>query len=96
VFTLSPDAAEDALLHRVEPVYPEEARQQGIQGSVVLDLHIGKDGAVQRVDLISGPALLAEASTAAVKQWQFKPHSVGGNQVEMQTRTTLSFTLPTL
>jgi TonB family protein len=94
VFTLLPDAAENALVHRVEPVYPEEARRQGIQGTVVLDLHIGKDGAVRKVDLVSGPSLLADASTAAVKQWQFKPHSIDGREVEMQTRTTLSFTLP--
>ncbi|MGA8867119.1 MAG: TonB family protein [Candidatus Sulfotelmatobacter sp.] len=94
-FPLSPDAVESSLLRRVEPEYPEEARKQGIQGPVVLDVHIGKDGAVQDVNLVSGQSILADAATSAVKQWRFKPHSVDGREVEMQTRVTLRFTLPT-
>jgi TonB family protein len=94
IVALSPDAAEGSLLHRVEPEYPEEARQQQIQGAVVLDVHIGQDGKVQEVNLLSGPALLAEAATGAVKQWRFKPRLVSGRPVEMQTRITLNFRLP--
>jgi len=91
---LSSDAAESSLLHRVEPDYPEAARRQGIQGQVVLDLRIGKDGAVQDVGLVSGQPVLADAATSAVKQWLFKPHYVDGREVEMQTRITLRFSLP--
>jgi TonB family protein len=90
---LSPDAAESSLLHRVEPEYPEEARKQGIQGPVVLDVHISKDGAVQDVNLVSGQRILADAATSAVKQWRFRPHYADGHQVEMQTRITLRFAL---
>ena len=75
-FPLSADAAESSLLHQVEPDCPQEARRQGIQGSVVLDVHIGKDGAVQDVGLVSGQAVLADAATSAVKQWRFKPRAV--------------------
>ena len=92
---LSSDVAEGTLLHRVEPEYPEEARREGIQGPVVLDLRIAKDGAVQDVGLVSGQAVLADAATSAVKQWRFKPQYVDGHEVEMQTRITLRFTLPT-
>jgi TonB family protein len=91
---LSSDLAEGTLLHRVEPEYPEEARRQRIQGPVVLDLRIAKDGAVQDVRLVSGQAVLADAATSAVKQWRFKPQYVDGHEVEMQTRITLRFTLP--
>ena len=91
---VSPEAAEGSLLHRVEPDYPEEARQQQIQGAVVLDVHIGQDGSVQEVTLLSGPALLAQAATRAVKQWRFKPRRVSGRPAEMQTRITLNFRLP--
>ena len=91
---LSSAAAEQSLLRRVEPEYPEEARQQKIEGSVVLDIHIRADGGVQEVKLVSGPSLLARAAIEAVKQWRFKPREVSGHLTEMQTRVTLNFTLP--
>jgi len=96
VVTLPEGLAEGNLLYRVEPDYPEEARRQGAQGPVVLDLHISKDGLVQGVDLISGQPLLAQAATAAVKQWRFRTRYVNGSEVEMQARITLHFALPTL
>jgi TonB family protein len=91
---LSPAAPEGSLLHRVEPQYPEDARQQKIQGAVVLDVHIGGDGAVQDVQVISGPSELAQASIDAVKQWRFKPLRVNGRPAPMQTRVTLNFKSP--
>jgi TonB family protein len=72
--------------HRVEPEYPESARQQGIQGAVVLDVRIGRDGGVQDVKIVSGPRVLADAAISAVKQWKFKAENV-----ERQTRVTLNF-----
>jgi TonB family protein len=91
---VSPETAEGSLIRRVEPQYPEEARQQRIQGPVVLDAHIGPDGAVQDVQVISGAAELAQASINAVKQWRFHPRRVSGRAVPMQTRITLNFKLP--
>ncbi len=82
------------LIQRVEPVYPEAARQQGIQGAVVLNVQIGRDGAVQDVQVVSGARQLAQASIDAVKQWRFKPHLVNGSAAPMQTKVTLNFRLP--
>ena len=87
-----PSAAE--VLHRVEPQYPEDARQQGIQGAVVLEVHIGGDGAVQDVQVVSGQPELAQASMDAVKQWRFRARRLNGSAVPMQTRITLNFRLP--
>ncbi len=89
-----PAVAEGSLLQRVEPEYPEQARQQKIEGAVVLTVRVGEDGAVRDVQFVSGPAELAQASTDAVKQWRFKPHSVDGHPAEMETRVTLNFRLP--
>jgi periplasmic protein TonB len=86
--------AQRELLHRVEPEYPEAARQQNIEGAVALELHIGTNGSVEDVQVLSGPPLLAQASTDAVKQWKFKPRVVNGTPVEMQTRVTFNFKLP--
>jgi TonB family protein len=94
ILELPAEEAEASLLHRVEPDYPEAARQQQIQGMVVLDLHIGQDGGVQQVAPVSGPPLLAQAATTAVKQWRFKPRLVGGHPAEVHTRITLDFRLP--
>jgi TonB family protein len=94
IINLSPDAAESSLTYRQEPEYPEEARRQGIQGPVVLEVRIGRDGAVQNVTLISGQEILGKAAIAAVKQWRFKPRYLQGRPAEMQTRVTLNFRLP--
>jgi protein TonB len=94
VVQVSPSSAEDSLLHRVEPDYPEAARMQQVQGPVVLDVHIGADGTVQEMKVVSGPPLLTAAAMDAVRQWRFQPRTVEGRQVEMQTRITLNFRLP--
>jgi TonB family protein len=86
--------AEASLLQRVEPEYPAEARQRQMQGAVVLEVRIGRDGTVQDVKLVSGQRVLAEAAIAAVKQWRFKPRLLQGQPVEMQTRVTLNFRMP--
>ena len=94
VLELSPEVAEGSLLYRVEPEYPEEARQRQMQGSVVLDVRMGRDGAVQTVNPVSGQGLLVDAAIAAVKQWRFKPRMVKGQPAEMQTKVILNFRLP--
>ena len=91
---VSAASAEDGILHRVEPEYPEEARQKGIEGPVVVNLDIGRDGRVLEAKVVSGPPLLTQAVMDAVKQWVFKPHSVNGELIPMQTRITLTFRLP--
>jgi TonB family protein len=94
ILELSPAAAEGNLLHRVEPEYPEEARQQQIQGLVVLEVRISRDGEVQNLKVIKGQRLLADAAIAAVKLWRFNPRTMNGRPAEMQTTVTLNFRLP--
>jgi len=86
--------AESSLVRRVEPEYPESARRAGIQGTVVLNIHIGSDGTVESAQLVSGPRELVQASMDAVKHWRFKPHVVNGRPARMQTTLTLNFKLP--
>jgi TonB family protein len=94
IYELSPQAAEGSLIHRVEPDYPEDARLQQIQGAVVLQVEAAADGSVREVNVVSGPALLADAAISAVKQWKFKLRIVEGRPTEMQMRVTLNFRLP--
>lgn len=94
VIAATPSKGAGVLLRRVEPEYPEEARRQGIQGVVVLEVHIGADGSVQDIVVVSGAPELVEASKDAVKQWKFKTHTENGQPVEMQSRVSLNFKLP--
>jgi len=94
VFELSPSAAQTNVIHRVEPVYPEEALSGRVQGTVVLQVHIAEDGTIQDVQPVSGTPILTQASIEAVKQWRFRARKINGVPVEMQTTITLNFRLP--
>jgi TonB family protein len=82
------------LIRRVEPEYPQEAREQDIQGTVVLVVTIQSDGTIGEIGVASGDPLLANAAVKAVKQWRYQPYSVNGQPVERQTRISIKFTLP--
>jgi TonB family protein len=86
--------ADEYLIERVEPEYPESARERHIQGPVVLEALVGKDGAVEKLSMISGDTQLAAAATDAVRQWRFKPFLRDGSPEEFQTQITVSFRLP--
>lgn len=78
---------------RVEPRYPEEARQAGIQGQVVLKAEISKDGLIQNLQLISGDPILAQAAIDAVKKWKYKAYQYQDNPVAMETLVVVNFQL---
>jgi TonB family protein len=75
------------------PVYPPLARQARIQGEVVLDADIAKDGTIETLRAISGHPLLVPAAVEAVKQWRYKPYKQNGAAVAVNTQITLEFTL---
>jgi TonB family protein len=78
----------------VEPVYPTIAKAEQIEGKVVLDAVIGCDGAVKDASLRTGPPLLAESALEALRLWLFRPTTVNGIPVEVQTDVEIAFTLP--
>ena len=79
----------------VKPSYPLLARQMKVQGSVILQAMISRNGSIQDLRVLSGPPILASAAQEAVKQWHFKPHLQGTEPVETQTRITVNFTIST-
>jgi TonB family protein len=87
-------AARELLAQPVEPEYPAAARAGGLRGSVVLQVTIGRDGAVQDVKFLQGSLVFARAAIDAVKQWRFKPYSMNGRAVSVQTVITLNFKPP--
>ncbi len=92
--TISPQVAEERIVNRVEPVYPQAARTEGTQGPVVLDVWVGREGAVYKLEPISGNPQLIAAATAAVRQWRFRPLFHDGQAEDFRTRITVNFRLP--
>jgi len=84
---------EGNLIHKVQPVYPAIARQIHLQGTVQLRAVIGADGAVHDIDVISGPPLLAQAASAAVRQWRYRPYVLNGRAIEVESQVTVRFVL---
>jgi periplasmic protein TonB len=76
---------------KVQPVYPPLAKQARIQGVVILEAIIGRDGAVTEVKVISGHPLLQQAAIDAVSQWKYKPTLLNGEPVEVVTTVTVNF-----
>ena len=90
----SPEDPANRLVHRVDPLYPEAARAQHIEGPVVLEAQVLSDGSVGNIAVVEGDPLLAEAATQAVRQWKYQPYTVDGRPAERQERITVKFSLP--
>lgn len=91
---LPPPVALSRLVERIEPHYPDAARQQHIQGPVVLHALVGKDGSVRELKSLSGNSQLVMAAADAVRQWRFKTYAPKGQPVEFETQITVEFKLP--
>jgi protein TonB len=81
------------LIKKVTPNYPQLAKQARIQGTVVLQAEISKEGTIQNLQLISGHPMLAPAAIEAVKQWRYKPYLLNGEPVAVETQVVVNFSL---
>jgi TonB family protein len=82
------------LTYRVEPIYPEEAKQNGIEGAVKIHLSVTPDGSVENVKLVSGPPLLALAALDAAQYWRYMPALLNGQPIETEQDIEITFRLP--
>jgi TonB family protein len=90
---ISGGVAAGQIVSKVAPVYPQEAKEQGIQGAVVLHAIIGKDGTIKELAVISGPPELQDSATDAVRQWVYKPYLLNDEPVEVDTTITVNYSL---
>jgi TonB family protein len=86
-------AAMARLIQRIEPEYPNAARKQHIQGTVLLDVIVNPSGAVDGLSLVSGESQLMIAAAEAVKQWHFQPLIKDGQAKQFESRISIDFTL---
>ena len=81
------------LIQKIEPAYPEELRDEKVEGTIVLNVVIGTDGMVQSVSLDKGEPRFAAAALDAVRQWRFKPGTKDGKPVKVQAKIEVNFRL---
>jgi len=88
---ISPATMASNITGKVAPVYPDEARAEKIQGTVVLHAIIEKDGKVSSLTVVSGPKELQVAALDAVRQWTYKPYLLNGNPTQVETTINVNF-----
>jgi TonB family protein len=87
------DTMDHQILYKVDPVYPDAAREAGTQGLVVLDAVISADGTVKSLRAVAGPASLSQSALDAVQSWKYSPYRVQGSPVEVETTVSVDFRL---
>jgi TonB family protein len=88
------DVKAPVAIHRVEPLYPDEARQARISGIVILETTIDRNGVIRDVRVLKPlPFGLSQAAVDAVKQWSFKPGTKNGEPVDVISNLTINFML---
>ncbi len=85
------EVMEKLLVHRVEPVYPADARNANLQGIIALDIVVGRDGSVVSMHALNGPEVLAQAAMDALRWWKFEPYRVNGEPAVVKTTVAVEF-----
>jgi protein TonB len=80
-------------LSGTSPQYPAIAKAARIQGTVVLQATISKNGTIENLRVLSGPPMLVQSALEAVKSWRYKPYLLNGEPVEVETQVNVIFTL---
>ncbi len=80
-------------LRKTPPVYPDAAKAAHVSGTVHLAVVIAKDGTIQEIHAVGGPAELTQAAMDAVKQWVYRPTMLNGSPVQVETTIDVNFTL---
>lgn len=81
------------VLRKVQPVYPPEARQDRIQGTVRMTAVISEAGNVVDLEVIDGPIELAVSAVNAVRLWKHRPYLLNGTPVKMRTEIIVNYFL---
>jgi TonB family protein len=82
------------LVTKVQPIYPASAKAARIQGQVMLETVISKEGEPLDIRVLASPSDdLTQSSLEAVRQWRYKPTLLNGSPVEIVTDVVVNYTL---
>lgn len=93
VIRVGGDVEAAKAIYHPDPQYPPIAKMARIQGTVVLQALIAKDGTIEDLHVVSGSPMLANAAMEAVRQWRYEPTLLNGIPVEVATEIDVQFTL---
>lgn len=84
------------LVSNVKPDYPAELQQQGVEGTVLIQAVIAREGNLLSATVVNAGVhpQLAKAALDAVNQWRYQPTLLNGEPVEVITEITVNFRLP--
>jgi protein TonB len=85
--------SEGNLVRKVQPTYPALARSARIQGTVVLQAVISRQGTIENLSVLTGHPILVPAAIDAVRQWRYRPYILNNEPVEVETQITVNFSL---
>jgi protein TonB len=78
---------------KAQPVYPDLAREAGVDGTVMVQALVGKDGKVKDTKVVKSIPMLDQSAEAAVKQWVFKPALSNNKPVAVWVAVPVTFRL---
>ncbi len=82
------------LVRKQQPIYPQDAKDLHISGTVVLQAVIGRDGGIHKLRVVSGPWWsLIDSALWCVSHWEYRPYTLNGEPVEVQTTINVIYTL---
>jgi TonB family protein len=81
------------LLSIQPPTYPELVRQAGIDGTVLVQVLVAKDGKVKQAIAVDGPEPLRPEAVRAARTALFKPALQGTSPVEVWVQVPIVFSL---
>lgn len=81
------------LVSSPAPAYPAQASSAQVQGEVVIEAVVGRDGTVISTRVVSGPPMLRDAALSAVQRWRYRPYEVDGKPTEIATTARVDFRL---
>ena len=90
---VSPAVMESRLVDSRVPAYPDSAKIAGVEGAVVMQAIISRDGRVRRVHVIQGDTRLRGPAVDAVYKWRYRPYLLDGQPVDVATTITVDFDL---
>ncbi len=85
------DVKEPRLITSVLPVYPIGARQAGVEGDVIVNTTIDKNGSVVGMKVLSGPPMLRQAALDALRRWRYEPSRLNGQPVAVEMQVIIKF-----
>jgi len=90
---VSSGVAEGHLFAPIQPIYPAIAKVARVQGRVVIEAIISKEGFVEQAHVLSGQPMLARAALEAVSRARYQPYELNGEPVEVDTTISIDFVL---